>query len=41
MHWRTYNSLRCVHNIAEEGSMNGLMRFINRGTRAHPKPHLG
>jgi hypothetical protein len=30
MHWRTYNSLRCAHNIAEERTMNGLMRFVNR-----------
>jgi hypothetical protein len=30
MHWRTYNRLRRVHNMAEERSMNGLMRFVNR-----------
>lgn len=30
MHWRTYNRLRRAHNIAEERTMNGLMRFVNR-----------
>jgi hypothetical protein len=30
MHWGTYNRLRCVHNIAEERSMTGLMKFVDR-----------
>ena len=28
MHWRTYNRLRRAHNIAEERTMNRLMRFV-------------
>ena len=28
MHWRTYNRLRRAHNIAEERTMNRLMRFF-------------
>jgi hypothetical protein len=30
MHWRTYNRLRRVHNMAEERSMTGLMHFVDR-----------
>jgi len=29
MHWRTYNRLRQRHDLAEERSMTGLMRFID------------
>ena len=28
MRWRTYNRLRRAHNIAEERTMNRLMRFF-------------
>jgi ribosomal protein L37E len=28
MHWRTYDRLRRAHNIAEERTMNRLMRFV-------------
>jgi hypothetical protein len=30
MHWRTYNCLRRAHDIAEERSNIGLMRFVDR-----------
>jgi hypothetical protein len=30
MHWRTYERLRFVHDIAEARSMLGLMKFVDR-----------
>src|SRR5215831_5615350 len=33
MHWRTYHRLRRRHDLAEERSMMGLMRFIERRGR--------
>ena len=33
MHWRTYDRLRHRHDLAEERSMMGLMRFIERRDR--------
>jgi hypothetical protein len=29
MHWRTYERLCRVHDLAEERSTNGLMRFVD------------
>ena len=35
MHWRTYDSLRRLHDVAEERSAIGLMGFVERlGRRA-------
>jgi hypothetical protein len=33
MHRRTYDRLRCIHDRAEERSIVGLMRFVDRLTR--------
>ena len=30
MHWRTYDRLRRIHDVAEERSTIGLMRFVER-----------
>ena len=37
IHWRTYNRLRRAHNIAEERTMNGLMRFFRVDSHVPPK----
>jgi hypothetical protein len=35
MHWRTYDRLRRLHDVAEERSAIGLMGFVERlGRRA-------
>jgi len=39
MHWRTYNRLRQRHDLAEERSMTGLMRFIDSRHRRARAPH--
>jgi len=33
MHWRTYDRLRRMHDVAEERSAIGLMRVVERLSR--------
>jgi len=37
MHWRTYDRLHRVHDVAEERSNIGLMRFVDRLRRQAPR----
>jgi hypothetical protein len=38
MHWRTYERLRVVHDVAEARSMLGLMKFVDRLQRRVRRP---
>jgi hypothetical protein len=36
MHWRTYDRLRCAHDVADARSMMGMMGFVDRLQRRPP-----